>query len=200
MTVDGSKNFSKLQVLEGVLEECARFNQKFKNICALAEYCALRVNEKERHGGRGGQDINTDCLPDVVGLKKPMHYRSLLRKNSSYRRLLDLWMHSNCGAHLSVEHARIKELEYKLLRAANELNTIKGLYERQLESSALLKDKTSPQNLADDAFAIVEILLDRFASDIVLEGGAVKERSVVRTVYVNANLMKPYLEWLGDEL
>ncbi|WP_122559188.1 hypothetical protein [Pseudomonas viridiflava] len=194
------KSISKLEALESILDECAKFKQKFKNVSALAQYCAMRINEKKGVVSKEYHGVDQSVLPMLVVLDKSMHYRSLLRKKSSYRRLLDLWMHSNCGTELSFEQVRIRELEHKLLRVGNELNKIRDLYENGLETAALSKDNSTQKNLVDDAFAIVEILLDRFSTDIVLEDGAVKERSVVRTVYVNAKLMKPYIDWLGKEL
>lgn len=190
----------KLSALETVLEECTKFKQKFKSVSALAEYCALRLNDKYEAVSTKDERRSKNHLAVLGNVGKAMHYRSLLRENSSYRSLLDHWMYTNSGKQFSFEQARIRELEVKLLRLGNEYNTVKKLYAEKLESVALLEDKNTSANSLDDAFAIVEALLDRFSLDVVLEDGAIKERSVVRTIYVSARLMKPYIDWLGSEL
>lgn len=94
----------------------------------------------------------------------------------------------------------LRELEHKLLKLSNEHVTIKRLYTEQLENSAFLEEKGTPKANLDGAFAIVEILLSRFAFDIIIEDGAVKERSVVRNVFVSQKLMRPYLDWLDKTI
>jgi len=191
---------NKLLLLESILDECTRFQHKFKDLSSLAEYCVLRMNDRKTPDLvlKSAETDRGQVGPVLV--EKGMHYRSLLRKGSSYRRLLDIWMNANCGSRLSLDQARIHDLEHKLLKLSNEHVTIKRLYTEQLESTALLEHKGTPKAYLDDAFAIVEILLRRFSGDVIIEDGAVKERSVVRTVYVSQKLMKPYMDWLDKAL
>lgn len=187
---------NKLGQLELILEECTRFEHRFKNVSALANYCANRINERSEGLSQAPAKelVCSGHLPAKAA--RGLHYRSLLRKNSTYRRLLDVWMHTNCGALSSFEQARIRELEVSLLKLANEHNLIKRLYAEALDELDAKGGLKIADRSIDDAFCIVKILLDRFSSDVIMEDGALKERSVVRTVFVSSKLMAPYLDWL----